>query len=77
MNEWRDLLNAVLIVLVVLWCLAALPLGRDTMRADLLKEGFRVVDANAPSYTRETNLSTGDGRWIIEIWRDGWVRVER
>lgn len=69
MNDWHDFLEVLLIIIVMLWCIAALPIGRATMRGDLLKEGFRVA--------HEDTLLTGEGRWTIEVYRDGWVAVER
>jgi len=75
-NERHTFLVAFLIVVLIIWCFLALPIGRSTMRGDLLKEGYRVRDTKIWS-SAETSPVTGEARWIVEVWRDGWVRIER
>lgn len=71
-GDWRLFVEIVLIIIVIVSCLIALPIGRGMMRSDLLKSGYRVTDTQI-----ETRLETDGGRWVIEVWRDGWVIVER
>lgn len=74
MDDFKDFLLILVITVLLIWCVAALPIGRATMRGELLKDGYHVVD------TSDGNRNTpraGEGRWGIQIWRDGWVAVER
>lgn len=74
MDDWHDFLIFVFIILLVAWCIVALPIGRATMRGELLKDGYHVADMNEEE---GLELIPGEGKWVIEIWRDGWVKVER
>lgn len=74
MSDWQEFVLVLVAIVLLVWCIAALPIGRATMRSELLKDGYRVVDVNTEE---RLDLRSGEGKWIIEIWRDGWVRVER
>jgi len=66
-----ELITAIFLVLLI-WGVIALPIGRVMMRSELLKSGYRVIDTQI-----ETRLETDGGRWVIEVWRDAWVVVKR
>lgn len=73
-RERRTFLTVLLVIALIVWSLVAITIGRSTMRSDLLKDGYRVRDTS--DHDRNTP-SAGEGRWLIEIWRDGWVSIGR
>lgn len=65
------LLFMLAIMLILLFCLRGTYLwGRRDLLDDLGMDGYRV--------TIDTALERGDGRCVVQVWRDGaWAEVMR
>ena len=71
-KDWTKVIVVLLFVaallLVSLYCFI-LDKGEETILDGLLADGYDVVI--------DRSIRPGEGRYIVRIWRDGWVAVER
>ena len=67
----KALIVLIMMSVAIIWGLikAGYQQGQAAMMSDMMADGYRVV------VTRECAI--GEGRYTIQVWRGGWVDVER